>query len=101
MVKHDNTRLREKLAAEIGEKIYIDIAKWHLYLREAHLHTEIADRLYPDLDRPITPDQVNRILGEITVSLGGGKCLLPLRDLIPAIGVQDLCDLVQAFQEDL
>ncbi|MFM7450504.1 MAG: DUF3181 family protein, partial [Leptolyngbyaceae cyanobacterium] len=27
----------EALAAEIGENIYIDIAKWHLYLSDAHL----------------------------------------------------------------
>ncbi|MGL6338716.1 MAG: DUF3181 family protein, partial [Waterburya sp.] len=29
----------EALAAQIGENVYIDIAKWHLYLNDAHLHT--------------------------------------------------------------
>ncbi|MFM6515410.1 MAG: DUF3181 family protein, partial [Microcystis panniformis] len=29
----------ENLAAQIGDNIYIDVAKWHLYLREAHLHS--------------------------------------------------------------
>ena len=45
-----DTRNIEKLAAEIGENIYIDVAKWHLYLAEAHLHTQLAEQLYPLLE---------------------------------------------------
>ena len=26
----------EALAAELGEQVYIDVAKWHLFLAEAH-----------------------------------------------------------------
>jgi hypothetical protein len=31
----------ERFAAEIGEQVYIDVAKWHLYLKDAHLHTAL------------------------------------------------------------
>jgi hypothetical protein len=47
MAKTNTTEAIEALAAEIGENIYIDVAKWHLYLREAHLHTTLAEQLYP------------------------------------------------------
>lgn len=46
-----DTRNLEKLASEIGENIYIDIAKWHLYLANAHLHTQLAEQLCPLLDQ--------------------------------------------------
>jgi len=32
MANLNPTREIETLAAEIGDKIYIDVAKWHLYL---------------------------------------------------------------------
>ncbi|HAX78262.1 MAG TPA: thylakoid-associated protein, partial [Cyanobacteria bacterium UBA11372] len=47
MAKTNTTESIEALAAEIGENVYMDIAKWHLYLREAHLHTLLAERMYP------------------------------------------------------
>lgn len=33
------TPLIERLAAEIGRDIYMDVAKWHLYLADAKLAT--------------------------------------------------------------
>jgi Protein of unknown function (DUF3181). len=42
----NTTQAIESLAAEIGENVYIDIAKWHLYLSDAHLHTVVAQQLY-------------------------------------------------------
>ncbi|NET47260.1 MAG: DUF3181 family protein, partial [Merismopedia sp. SIO2A8] len=47
MAMANTTEAIEALAAEIGENIYIDVAKWHLYLRDAHLHTAIAEQIYP------------------------------------------------------
>ena len=45
MAKTNTSQAIESLAAEIGNNVYIDIAKWHLYLREAHLHTVVAERV--------------------------------------------------------
>ena len=92
----------EKLAAEIGENIYIDVAKWHLYLSDAHLHTQLAEQIYPLLERGEVAEQdVQQILQKIYVSLGGGKQTTSLVNLIPNTGIQDLIKLIQEFQDTL
>ena len=92
----------EKLAAEIGENIYIDVAKWHLYLSDAHLHTQLAEQIYPLLDKGEVAEQdVQQILQKIYVSLGGGKQTISLVNLIPNSGIQDLMKLLQEFQESM
>ena len=64
----------EALAAEIGENIYLDIAKWHLYLSDAHLHTELAQKLFSLMeDGELSEDAVTKILEDTTVRIGGGK----------------------------
>ncbi len=92
----------EKLAAEIGENIYMDVAKWHLYLSDAHLHTQLAEQIYPLLDRgEVAEPDVQQILQKIYVSLGGGKQTISLVNLIPNSGIQDLMKLLQEFQESM
>ncbi len=92
----------EQLAAEIGENVYIDIAKWHLYLSDAHLHTPLAEQLYPLLtDDSLTEAKVEAILQGMIVKVGGGKRELPLADLIPMQGRVSLMDLLEEFQRSL
>ena len=63
----------EDLAADIGQAVYIDVAKWHLYLADAHLHTVLAERLADQLaSGSITTAQVDQVLANIPVALGGG-----------------------------
>ncbi len=98
-----NTTLAiESLAAQIGENVYIDIAKWHLYLRDAHLHTVVAKQLYPMLeDGNLDDDKVARVLEGIPVKLGGGKREVPLADLIPMQSRVHLMDVLEEFQRDM
>jgi hypothetical protein len=98
-----NTTLAiESLAAEIGENVYIDIAKWHLYLRDAHLHTVVAQQLYPMLeDGNLDDDKVARVLAGIPVKLGGGKREVPLADLIPMQSRVHLMDVLEEFGRDM
>ncbi|MFP4103041.1 DUF3181 family protein [Coleofasciculus sp.] len=92
----------ETLAAEIGENIYIDVAKWHLYLRDAHLHIPLAERLYPLLtEDTLSEDQVVQILQSIPVKLGGGKREVPLVDLLPMQCQVNLLDLLEDFQQKM
>ena len=92
----------ERLAAEIGENVYIDIAKWHLYLSDAHLHLPLAEQLYPLLaENKLTEAQVETILQGMMVKLGGGKRELPLADLIPMQGRVSLMDQLEEFQRSL
>jgi hypothetical protein len=92
----------EKLAAEIGENIYIDVAKWHLYLADAHLHIPLTQKVYPLLeDDCLTETKVTEILKDISVTLGGGKLIVKLFDLIPETGIKNLMNLLQDYQENI
>lgn len=92
----------ERLAAEIGEQVYIDIAKWHLYLNDAHLHTPLAEKIYPLLvDRRLSEQAVTDILTEMKVKVGGGKRDLSLIDLIPMQCQMNLMDALEAFEQQL
>lgn len=98
----NTTQAIESLAAEIGENVYIDIAKWHLYLRDAHLHTVVAQQLYPMLeDGNIDADKVGQVLQGIPVKLGGGKREVPLADLIPMQCQVQLMDVLEEFQRNM
>ncbi len=102
MANHNTTEAIEALAAEIGENIYIDVAKWHLYLREAHLHSILAQRLYPLIaEGNLNQDEVLQILQSIPVKLGGGKREIPLVDLLPMECQINLIDLLEEFQRNL
>lgn len=102
MAKINTTEAIEALAAEIGENIYIDIAKWHLYLREAHLHTTLAEQLYPLLtSNSLEEDTVVQILQKIPVKLGGGKREVPLADLLPMQCQVNLMDLLEEYQRSM
>ena len=98
----NTTQAIESLAAEIGENVYIDIAKWHLYLRDAHLHTVVAEQLYPMLENGnLDDDKVARVLQGIPVKLGGGKREVPLADLIPMQCQVKLMDVLEEFQRNM
>ncbi|MGQ9871893.1 DUF3181 family protein [Leptodesmis sp.] len=92
----------EALAADIGENVYIDVAKWHLFLSNAHLHTVVAEKLYPLLSgNKLSEDQVTQVLQSIPVKLGGGKREVPLADLIPMQCMVNLMDLLEEFQRKM
>jgi hypothetical protein len=95
-----STRDIELLAAQIGENIYIDVAKWHLYLSDAHLHTVLAQKLYPLIeDDAVNEDSVTAILRGIPVKLGGGKTELALIDLLPMQCLVNLMDVIEEYQK--
>lgn len=92
----------EKLAAAIGDAAYIDVAKWHLYLRDAKLHTRLAETFYPMLTTgSVSSSQVGEVLKGVSISLGGGKAELPLSDLIPASAQTQLVNALEDFRRDL
>lgn len=98
----NNTEAIEALAAEIGENIYIDVAKWHLYLSDANLHTVLAERLYPLLsNNSFNEDEVLAILRQIPVRLGNGRTELPLIDLLPMQCQVSLLDLLEEYQQKI
>lgn len=102
MAKTNTTEAIETLAAEIGENIYMDIAKWHLYLSDAHLAKVVAERVYPLLtNNTLDENKVLQILGDIPIKLGGGKREVPLIDLLPTSCQVNLMDLLEEYQRSM
>lgn len=102
MVTANSTELLESLAAEIGENIYMDIAKWHLYLGVAKLHTPLAEKLLPLVTGDsVSEDGVTKVLQDIPIKLGGGRKTLPLSDLMPMQCHVNLIDLLEDFQRQM
>lgn len=97
-----STEFIENLAADIGSKVYIDIAKWHLYLNDAHLHTALAEKLAAVMEENALSDStVKAALASIRVPIGGGQTQLPLADLVPSQCYPDLMDVLEEHQRDL
>ena len=102
MAKRNSTEDIEALAAVIGENVYIDVAKWHLYLRDAHLHNVLAQKLYPLLTGDnLEESQVLQILADIPVQLGGGKRQVSLADLLPTRSQINLMDTLEEYQRQI
>ncbi len=102
MAYSNSTEAIESLAASIGENVYIDVAKWHLYLRDAHLDKPLAEQLYPLLtQKSVTETQVQTILKGIAVKLGGGKMEVTLADLLPMQSQVHLMDVLEEYQREL
>ncbi|MBP0017341.1 MAG: DUF3181 family protein [Cyanobacteria bacterium SBLK] len=102
MANSRTTEAIEKLAAEIGQNVYMDIAKWHLYLADAKLHLAVAQGVYPLLEENrLDEDSVIKILQGIPVKIGGGKREIPLLDLLPLSCQVDLMDLLEEYQRNL
>jgi Protein of unknown function (DUF3181) len=102
MANSNTTQAIESLAAQIGENVYIDVAKWHLYLSEAHLHTVVAQKVYSLIeDDELSEDAVIKILRSIPVKLGGGKLEVPLLDLLPMQCQVNLLDLLEEYQKNI
>jgi len=91
----------EDLAAEIGDKVYIDVAKWHLYLQDAKLHTIVAERVFPLLNNGLTGDKLTAILTDISIDLGGGRQKMPLINLIPVTAQARLMDILQEYAHNM
>lgn len=95
-------RAIEALAAAIGDKVYLDVARWHLYLNNAKLHTPLAEKLYPlVLSDQVTEAAVATILTNTPVAIGGGQKTVTLADLIPAASRADLLRAIADYQRDL
>jgi Protein of unknown function (DUF3181) len=92
----------ERLAAEIGDNVYIDVSNWHLYLKDAKLHTIVAEKALAAIaGKTVTGDTVNAVLAQVNISVGGGRKELPLSDLLPVTCQAKLLDILQDFARDL
>jgi Protein of unknown function (DUF3181) len=71
-------------------------------LNDAHLHTPLAEKIYPLLaDGDLSEQAVLDILTTMMVKVGGGKRELPLLELIPLQCQMDLMDALERFVKEM
>jgi Protein of unknown function (DUF3181) len=98
----NQTETLERLAAELGEALYLDIAKWHLHLNDAKLHLPLAEQFYALMvEKRLTEAEVTAVLKGFLVPVGGGRAQLPMLDLLPIVCQRGLLDRLEAFAERL
>lgn len=92
----------EKLAVAIAEDLYLDVAKWHLYIddvKDEKLHIVLAEQLFPLVaEAKVTKDAVNQILAGIKITIGGGKQEIPMSQFIPGNVESMLMDVLTAYK---
>ena len=92
----------ERLAGELGDQIYLDISKWHLYLRDAKLHIPLADQLGPMAEAgSVSESEIISTLNQTVIELGGGKQKLPLSELIPVSGIRRVSEVLSEWTRSL
>jgi len=102
MTNSSTTQIIESLAAEIGDKVYLDITGWHLYLSDAKLHTTLAEKFYPILIEDVPSESiVVEILQGVFVKLGAGRKEIPLIDLLPTQCQANLIEVLEDFHQQM
>ncbi len=94
-MKIDSTQLRE-ISSSIGDKIYIKVENWHLYLSDAGLADALAIECQANLDKGSVV-AAKKAVESLYVRLGGGNTQLPLAKLISSSQIFDLEDILEPY----
>ena len=89
----DASDLRD-LTTAISDRLFIQVAGWHLYLGDAGLAEPLAIECSARLDQGATV-AARQALEALQVSLGGGSSKLPLARLIPPVQLRDLEEILE------
>lgn len=96
----------DEFASAIGRDVYVDLAGWHLYLRDMgtgvpgnslKMSQALAAQLGPQLKRGLREPDVEALLKKVPVKLGAGKLKTSLYEVMPSMCVQDLARLCEDF----
>jgi hypothetical protein len=86
----------EDLRQALAERLYLQIAGWHLYLGDAGLDGPLAIECAARLDQGAEVC-ARQALEAVQVPIGGGSSRLPLARLIPPGQLRDLEDVLEGF----
>lgn len=89
----DATDLRD-LTSSLSDRLYLQIANWHLYLGDAGLAEALAIECSARLDQGAAV-AARQALEAVQVPLAGGGTRLPLARLIPAVQLRDLEEILE------
>lgn len=84
------------LEVALADRLYLQIAGWHLYLGDAGLAQSLAIECSARLDQGAGV-AARQALEAVQVPIGGGSTRLPLARLIPAGQLRDLEDVLEPF----
>ena len=86
----------EELSRSIADRLYVQVAGWHLYLGDAGLAQTLAIECAARLDQGAEVC-ARQALEAVQVPIGGGGTRLPLARLVPAGQLRGLEDVLQPF----
>ncbi|WP_216907605.1 DUF3181 family protein [Synechococcus sp. CCY 0621] len=86
----------DELSRSIADRLYVQVAGWHLYLGDAGLAQTLAIECAARLDQGAEVC-ARQALEAVQVPIGGGGTRLPLARLVPAGQLRDLEDVLQPF----
>lgn len=86
----------EELSRAIADRLYVQIAGWHLYLGDAGLAQSLAIECAGRLDQGAAVC-ARQALEAVQVPIGGGATRLPLARLVPAGQLRDLEELLEPY----
>ena len=86
----------KELQLSLADRIYLQIASWHLYLGDAGLAENLAIECSVRLNEGANV-AARQALESVQVPLGGGSTRLPLARLIPASHLRDLEEILEPY----
>lgn len=89
----DAAELRD-LSAAISDRLFLQVAGWHLYLGDAGLAESLAIECSARIDQGAAI-AARQALEALQVPLGGGSTKLPLARLVPAVQLRDLEEILE------
>jgi hypothetical protein len=84
------------LEVALADRLYVQIAGWHLYLGDAGLAQTLAIECAARLDHG-SAVCARQALEAVQVPIGGGATRLPLARLVPAGQLRDLEEVLEPF----
>lgn len=91
----DAASLRD-LSNSLSDRLYLQIANWHLYLGDAGLAEALAIECSARLDQG-TAVAARQALEAVQVPIAGGSTRLPLARLMPAAQLRDLEEILEEY----
>ncbi len=86
----------EELSRSLADRLYLQVANWHLYLGDAGLADTLAEECAGRLDQGAAVC-ARQALEAVQVQIGGGATRLPMARLLPPGQLRDLEELLQPF----
>jgi hypothetical protein len=84
------------LEEAVADRLYLQVAGWHLYLGDAGLARSLAIECAARLDQGAVVC-ARQSLEAVQVPIGGGAVRLPLARLVPAGQLRDLEEVLEEF----